>query len=390
MRRSPALLVASLLLLATGLALLRLASDLVEPPPSRPGQTDAAAVELVRRFYAAADVLLATGDAASLEALVAPDLVEHPPRLGRASGRAGLVAALRARRGAFPGLRLIVDDVQAGDGDRVTAFVRVDGTTGGSFLGLPLPRESVSWGPLEVFRVDRGRIAERWGSGPDPAAFAPLWEGAFDAVRPADVGLGRVDLTVEHIELRPGARWVPPPDGGTRVLLVEYGTLVVEMSGTAGDVLRSGDAVVAEADPGSAFVVPAENSEAAAILVISIAATLERDFTGIDAGVVDAGAATPTAMPGAARRVRASARGLAVAPGARLAVGRAVFAPGHGQTLDELRGSVLLAIEEGTIRLVAAGGTGVVGLEIGEGALVAEGETAWWSASGPTPEPSSS
>src|SRR4029453_18043725 len=130
-------------------------------------------VALVRRFYAAANAVLTTGDGFLLADTVAPDLVEQPARPGSATGRDGLVRALLSLRATFPGLTLVVDDLRAADGDQVLARVHAAGAGSGAFLGRPVPTSPARWGPLEVWRIADGRLAERWGD-PNPVVLLQL------------------------------------------------------------------------------------------------------------------------------------------------------------------------------------------------------------------------
>jgi hypothetical protein len=63
MRRSPIPLVTCILLLATGLAILGIASSLPNRTESEPTVPAKANADLVRRFYIAANTFLATGNA---------------------------------------------------------------------------------------------------------------------------------------------------------------------------------------------------------------------------------------------------------------------------------------------------------------------------------------
>ena len=100
--------------------------------------------DLVPRFYAGANEILAGGSPAELEAVVAPDLLEH--QLGMpAGGREVLVRRLTDLRRAAPGARLRVSAVVE-EGEWAAAQV----TT----LGL---RSLVNGVPLEVAPEDPNR-----------------------------------------------------------------------------------------------------------------------------------------------------------------------------------------------------------------------------------------
>ena len=179
MRRSPVLVLASVFALVTSLALLRSSETLRPASVPRLAAGDPAdanaSVVLVRRFYAAINVTLRTGDPGALDQLVAPDLVEHPTRLGDGSGRAGLDRYLIALHGVFPTMRVALDDIIA-QGDEVTTRSSMDGIAGGVFAGMSVPGDLAVWGPVDVFRVADGRIVEHWAGRPDLALLQPLGE----------------------------------------------------------------------------------------------------------------------------------------------------------------------------------------------------------------------
>jgi SnoaL-like polyketide cyclase len=136
--RSPVLLLACALCLATGSALVGLARTVGTPGTRALPSTDVEALAVVRRFYAAANAVLATGDAAALDAVLVPGFVDHNPAPGVEPTREGLAQLLRTRHATFPGERLVVDHATVGDGE-VAVRVHAEAATDGAFLGLPLP-----------------------------------------------------------------------------------------------------------------------------------------------------------------------------------------------------------------------------------------------------------
>jgi predicted ester cyclase len=173
--RSPVWLAACVLAVVTAVALLAAGIAVTTRPAIAPATDRGAAnVALVRRFYDAVNETLRSGDATSLDAVVAADLVEHPSALGGVAGREGLVRSLVSRRAAFPGLRLAVDDVRPAGPDRVVAFVHPSPAAAGRFLGLPVPPEFATWGPTDVFRLEADRVVERWGNASGQADLEPF------------------------------------------------------------------------------------------------------------------------------------------------------------------------------------------------------------------------
>jgi predicted ester cyclase/mannose-6-phosphate isomerase-like protein (cupin superfamily) len=278
MRRS-VLLMSCLCALASGLVLLALAQDLTRPAiPATGAATDRAdEVELVRRFYAAANAVLATGDADLLATTVAPDLDEHPARSGPLSGRDGLVRELLSMRDTFPGLILVVEDVRVAGADQILAHVHAEGTVSGTFMGRPVPASLVEWGPLEVWRVENGRLAERWV---DPAAtvLLPLGQATISVDL---LGPERRRVTVIRLTAAPGATLAVDNGPAIRVFAVEAGTLTFDI-GTR----TSGPVVAAR---GFGVATPVMPAEAIAVAVGDLLATPpEADYTLTNTGTVPA------------------------------------------------------------------------------------------------------
>lgn len=113
---------------------------------------------LVQRFY---DEVISGGNVDAIDELCAPDFVEHdaPPELP--PGRDGFKAFVRSLRAAFPDFRWEVEDWVVA-GDKVVARGHGRGTHQGEFFGVAGTGRSVSWTAIHIFRVDNGRLAERW------------------------------------------------------------------------------------------------------------------------------------------------------------------------------------------------------------------------------------
>jgi predicted ester cyclase len=99
-----------------------------------------------------------------IDRVVAETFVDHTPGPDsptRVAGRDGIKAYFRAYLRSFPDLRLTLRELLAED-DKVVAYVRVDGTHQGEFLGLrPTGRRtSTNW--MMLFRLADGRITEAW------------------------------------------------------------------------------------------------------------------------------------------------------------------------------------------------------------------------------------
>ncbi len=137
----------------------------------------------LRRMF---DEGFATGNAAIVDELCAPDLVEHQFGL---AGRGE--AALAHVRSAIEDLHRMVPDGMftledsVVSGDMVWIRARLRGTATGPFFGPPSGR------PVDVFVFDQarivdGRIAEHWGV---PDRFAVLAQtGVLERLAPAVAG----------------------------------------------------------------------------------------------------------------------------------------------------------------------------------------------------------
>ena len=135
---------------------------------------------LVRRVYDA----LNTGNADSLDEVVATDFVDHDPVPGQSPGLAGLKQAIALFRQAFPDGEVAVEELIA-EGDTVVARVRLRGTQVGEFLGAPPAGVPVAVDGVEIFRLARGKVAEGWSrlGGPlaDPSSEGRLQGGGAEA-----------------------------------------------------------------------------------------------------------------------------------------------------------------------------------------------------------------
>ena len=117
--------------------------------------------ELVRRLYGG---LMAKGDTAVAEEVLAEDYLDHDiPGVGE-GGRQELVAAVLGVRAAFPDITPTLGPVLA-EGELVAVRIEAHGThTGAPFPpGIPATGRSITWKEVHIFRCADGRIAEHWG-----------------------------------------------------------------------------------------------------------------------------------------------------------------------------------------------------------------------------------
>jgi steroid delta-isomerase-like uncharacterized protein len=117
---------------------------------------------IVRRFF---EEVINEGNLDRADEFVTDNYVEHQELPG-AEGREGIGIAkafLSMMRGAFPDFRFEVEDVIA-EGDRVAARVSVSGTHLGEMMGLAPTGKKVKTSGIEVFRLERGKMAEHWAT----------------------------------------------------------------------------------------------------------------------------------------------------------------------------------------------------------------------------------
>jgi predicted ester cyclase len=214
---------AIVLALVTGVVLAETRQVLVTPMATGAYTRSEVAAALVQQFYAATNDALATGDTGALEDVLAADFVDHAARPGTTPDRGGYLRSLLALREVAPALRLIVIDLVS-ERDRVAVRVGIEGAEGANFLGLPLGQVAF-WAAGDVFRVEGGRIVERWG--------APTGDANFDSLLAIDVSIAKPAdkaLSLERWTFAPEATETRMAGHGFIVLLVDAGTLTVQIS----------------------------------------------------------------------------------------------------------------------------------------------------------------
>ncbi|HEU5432108.1 MAG TPA: nuclear transport factor 2 family protein [Thermomicrobiales bacterium] len=154
--RSPVPLVVACGALLTALALARLgvAATAFQPRPASGTAAAATATRLaVDRFYAAVNVLLATGDPTLLVAAVDPTFVDHVAGSSREwDHRPTIIAGLMTLRRNDPGLQLDVAAVIV-DGDQALAYIQAASSE---------PAGTRPEMTIEALRVRGGLVVERW------------------------------------------------------------------------------------------------------------------------------------------------------------------------------------------------------------------------------------
>jgi len=114
---------------------------------------------VVRRFY---DEVMGQGRVEVLDEVMVEDFVDHGEALfGSPRGRDTLREGVAAVHGILPDLQVQLHEMIA-----EVDLVGVRGTMrcrhGGSFLGVAGTGHELSWEGIAVFRLEGGKIAERW------------------------------------------------------------------------------------------------------------------------------------------------------------------------------------------------------------------------------------
>ncbi|MER5860225.1 ester cyclase [Streptomyces sp900105245] len=104
------------------------------------------------------------GDLDALDAIVAPDAVDHNPAPGQGPGPDGYKAMFGELRSAFPDLHVQVEHLMATDDELAFAYI-ITGTHLGPLMGRPPTGRKVSYRGMQISRFDGdGKLVERWGS----------------------------------------------------------------------------------------------------------------------------------------------------------------------------------------------------------------------------------
>ncbi|PKW05293.1 conserved hypothetical protein, steroid delta-isomerase-related [Streptomyces sp. 1222.5] len=104
------------------------------------------------------------GDLDALDAIVAPDSIDHDPAPGQGPGPDGYKAMFGELRSAFPDLHVQVEHMMATDDELAFAYV-ITGTHLGPLMGRPATGRKVSYRGMQISRFDGdGKLVERWGS----------------------------------------------------------------------------------------------------------------------------------------------------------------------------------------------------------------------------------
>ena len=107
--------------------------------------------------------LFSRGDLDAVDRYLAPDFVNHdPPFPGAPAGPEGMRQAAVMFRAAMPDWHSDLDQLVAED-DIVVERFTATGTHRGPLMGVPGTGHTVTLPGVNIFRIQAGRIVERWG-----------------------------------------------------------------------------------------------------------------------------------------------------------------------------------------------------------------------------------
>ena len=111
----------------------------------------------IRTFYDRSHA----GDLAVYDDMLTPDFVNHGGPAGEIHGPEAFKQAYAGFATAFSDFSTTIDLIVA-EGDLVVTYGVASGTHDGPFMGLPPTGNKLQWTGVAIYRLDEGRIAERW------------------------------------------------------------------------------------------------------------------------------------------------------------------------------------------------------------------------------------
>jgi steroid delta-isomerase-like uncharacterized protein len=113
---------------------------------------------LIRRMF---EEVIPAGDPTAMREIVTADFVDHDPMPGQPAGVEGAEYVVSTMNVAYPDLRFSIDDLLA-EADRVAMRWTLRGTNRGPMLGRPPTGQPVELSATIIWRIQDGKVAERW------------------------------------------------------------------------------------------------------------------------------------------------------------------------------------------------------------------------------------
>jgi steroid delta-isomerase-like uncharacterized protein len=108
------------------------------------------------------DALFTNGDLNAVDRYLAPGFVNHDPFPGFAPDREGFRRIGQVFRQAFPDWHSQLEALIA-EGDLVTERFTARGTHQGELMGVAPTGREITLAGINIFRVQDGKLVERWG-----------------------------------------------------------------------------------------------------------------------------------------------------------------------------------------------------------------------------------
>lgn len=104
-----------------------------------------------------------TGDLAGVEALIAPNVIDHQQIPGiDAQGLEGFKFLVNMMHEAYPDMTSSLDDL-LDSGDKVVARSTMRGTNTGPLMGMPPTGKAIEVQAIDIVRFENGLAVEHWG-----------------------------------------------------------------------------------------------------------------------------------------------------------------------------------------------------------------------------------
>ena len=116
--------------------------------------------EIERIFRTVIEQGFSAGDLAAIDAVVAPDFIEH--QHGARSGVEALKGMVTHLRGWFPDLTLTIEDLVV-SGDKAWGRIVARATHTQPVMGRPPTGNPVRIDIIDIMRVVDGKMVEHWG-----------------------------------------------------------------------------------------------------------------------------------------------------------------------------------------------------------------------------------
>lgn len=118
--------------------------------------------------------VIAKGDRAAFDSLIAPDFVNRSAPPGSAAGPETMWNTFEhVLRPALSDLRVTIHD-QIAEDDKVTTRKTISGTHSGTLMGIEATGRTIAIDVIDIVRIFDGRYAEHWGINTLPAVLASL------------------------------------------------------------------------------------------------------------------------------------------------------------------------------------------------------------------------